>query len=240
MNFSTIQTGYCNAAGMGATGATGPPGPSGGSPGAPSLSLQANDGAGGFIGAGLLLWDKTIVSSTIFAGVGLDDCVFSGPSTVGSLRLYADIDSTGTPDTIEWSLDDGNTFNATMVPITASNSLIDGIVLTCGATTGHTSGDAWRAATGVLRQNPSFNNSGGVLRLPQFTSGAGLNSISVIPPGSGALYMSTIGIDGAQVVSGPLGILGTGLAGQATCWKTNEIISYCDSVVGAMGACTCH
>ncbi len=31
-----------------------------------------------------------------------------------------------------------------------------------------------------------------------------------------------------------------GLAGQAACWKTNGDLSYCESVVGVAGACTCH
>lgn len=31
-----------------------------------------------------------------------------------------------------------------------------------------------------------------------------------------------------------------GSAGQATCWKTNGQLSYCESVVGVAGACTCH
>lgn len=42
------------------------------------------------------------------------------------------------------------------------------------------------------------------------------------------------------VTVGSITINSGGSAGQALCWKTNTTLSYCDSVVGVSGGCTCH
>jgi len=54
------------------------------------------------------------------------------------------IDGTGTPDTFKWSNDGGATWVVTGVNIMeAAQHLEDGVVVTFGATTGHTVGDRW-------------------------------------------------------------------------------------------------
>lgn len=35
-------------------------------------------------------------------------------------------------------------------------------------------------------------------------------------------------------------VVANGLAGQTICWKTNTTLSYCTTVVGVDGTCTCH
>jgi hypothetical protein len=89
-----------------------------------------------------------VESGTIFTGVGLDDAVFSG-TFLGTTNeiITVTIDSTGGTDTFEWFLN--GVSQSTNVPITGSaQSLLTGISITFGATTGHTSGDSWRVGNG--------------------------------------------------------------------------------------------
>jgi hypothetical protein len=88
------------------------------------------------------------VGAEQFNGVGLDDCTISGNfngTWTNTLRIR--IDGTGTPDTFEWSIDGGSSWEATDVNITGSAQLLqDGLYVTFGATTGHTLNDYWDSA----------------------------------------------------------------------------------------------
>lgn len=89
--------------------------------------------------------DTIGADNTNFTGTGLDDAAFVGHyKGTSSQTYYVRIDSTGTPDTFEWSLDNFSTTEATGVAITGNpQELIDGISIEFTATTGHTLNDVW-------------------------------------------------------------------------------------------------
>ena len=88
------------------------------------------------------------VGAESFVGSGLDDCTISGNfngAWTNTLRIR--IDGTGTPDTFEWSIDNGSTWEDTDVEITGSPQYLqDGLWVEFGATTGHTLTDYWNSA----------------------------------------------------------------------------------------------
>jgi len=88
------------------------------------------------------------IPAALHSGSGLDDATLSGNfNGIWTDELRIRIDSTGTPDTFEWSIDGGSSWVATGVPITGSAQLLqDGIYVTFGATTGHTLNDYWYSA----------------------------------------------------------------------------------------------
>ena len=97
-------------------------------------------------------------ANTTFTGSGLDDAYFSGHYTgTTTTTYYVRIDSTGTPDTFEWSKDNFSTTEATGVAITgAAQTLDNGIEIDFGATTGHTSGDVWSGTAAPANVDTGF------------------------------------------------------------------------------------
>lgn len=85
------------------------------------------------------------VSVPVFSGAALNDLVVSGDFAGAADKDYVvKIDGTGSPDTFKWSDDGGATFVATNVPITGEAQLLsNGISVTFGATTGHSTNDQW-------------------------------------------------------------------------------------------------
>ncbi len=87
---------------------------------------------------------KSVVGTDIFTGAGLNDLTPGGTYTGSVTRTFkVEIDGTGTPDTIKYSVDGGTTWISTTMPITGTMYLLYGVTLTFGATTGHTSGNYW-------------------------------------------------------------------------------------------------
>jgi len=109
---------------------------------------------------------KSAVGAASFTGSGLNDMT-SGGTFLGAsaLNYKVQIDGTGTPNTFKWSDNGGASWNATGVPITGgAQTLNDGVTVTFGATTGHTSGDYWTFSTTVT--NPfSLQNAAGTRTL---------------------------------------------------------------------------
>jgi hypothetical protein len=92
----------------------------------------------------------TAIGSVVQTGAGLNDLTATAGSFTGNVaavNFVVQIDSTGTPDTFQWSVDGGVTFVATLVPITGvAQTLTHGsysIKITFAATTGHTLNDSW-------------------------------------------------------------------------------------------------
>ena len=87
-----------------------------------------------------------------FTGSGLNDLTVGGTySGASPLDYKVEIDGTGTPDTFKWSDDGGITWDASTVSITGSaQTLNNGVTVTFGATTGHTSTNNW-----VFKASPS-------------------------------------------------------------------------------------
>jgi hypothetical protein len=109
------------------------------------------------------------VGAEQFNGSGLDDCTISGNyNGTWDDTFRVRIDGTGTPDTFEWSIDGGSTWEETDVDCsTTAYHCQDGIYVTFGATTGHTLGDYWDSAIdpwGItlksLTANSNVYNSG--------------------------------------------------------------------------------
>ena len=89
----------------------------------------------------------TTPGPVFFTGTGLDDMTASGTFTGTANRSFRiQIDGVGTPDTFSWlkSAPTQTIPDATLVPISAgTTTLIEGMTITFGATTGHTVGDRW-------------------------------------------------------------------------------------------------
>ncbi len=83
------------------------------------------------------------ITNVSFAGAGLNDTTFTGiyTGTVAGV-LSIEIDATGAPDTYKWSIDGGP--EITGISITGGGQVVvDGVIVTFAATTGHTLGDLW-------------------------------------------------------------------------------------------------
>ncbi|MCK4384665.1 MAG: hypothetical protein KAW52_00235 [candidate division Zixibacteria bacterium] len=99
---------------------------------------------------------KAIVGSAAITGAGLDDLTPGGTYTGDEdITIRVEIDGTGTPDTIKWSEDGGQTWNTTTMPMTSTMYLPFGIELAWAATTGHTSGDYWEFTCDSLTVSPA-------------------------------------------------------------------------------------
>jgi hypothetical protein len=97
-------------------------------------------------------------SGTNFTGSGLDDAVFHGYfEGTTTTNYYVRIDSTGTPDTFEWSKDNFSTTEATGVAITGAEQALDNnITIEFLATTGHTLNDVWDGTAAPIAQDAGF------------------------------------------------------------------------------------
>ena len=97
-------------------------------------------------------------SGTNFTGSGLDDAVFHGYfEGTTTTNYYVRIDSTGTPDTFEWSKDNFSTTEATGVAITGAEQALDNnITIEFLATTGHTLNDVWDGTASPIAQDAGF------------------------------------------------------------------------------------
>jgi len=92
------------------------------------------------------------VSDEIFSGSGLDDLESSGTFTGNDPATYVVIlTGTATPNTFKWNKD-GGAFSADVNITGAAQSLSSGVVVTFGATTGHTVNDQWTIRAGITWQ----------------------------------------------------------------------------------------
>ena len=155
------------------------------------------------------------IGTDSFVGSGLDDLTLSGNfNGVWTNTLRIRIDGTGTPDTFEWSMDNGSTWEATDVPITGSAQLLqDGIYVTFAATTGHTLTEYWNAAIaswGIelksLTANSNVYNSGAIVGTTLPIRSVAASTFSVTDQASGVseatpariFVESTVGFAAAQ------------------------------------------
>lgn len=119
------------------------------------------------------------ISSTTFAGAGLDDGVYNGTYTGATLTYCAIIDGTGTPDTFKWGTNAGCDNGATTVAITGANqTLSSGAVIKFAATTGHTSADKWTATMTAATSLWQFQSATYDTLSPKSTA-------SAVAPGAG-------------------------------------------------------
>jgi len=106
---------------------------------------------------------SNVVELAVYYGLnGLDDLTSGGTYTgTDDIRYIIRIFSLGTPDTFEWSNDNGATFDdngGVGFPITGAAQIIeDGLEGTFGATTGHTLTDEWI----ISAKAANYNNLGG-------------------------------------------------------------------------------
>ena len=106
------------------------------------VTIYRGGGFTGSVACGDLAYATAAVAAVAFGGSGLDDATSGGTYTGEEKETFTvEIDSIGTPDTIKWKR--GNGAYTTGVAITGGNTLVDGVTITSGATTGHTLGDVW-------------------------------------------------------------------------------------------------
>ncbi len=128
LNAVGATTGGCNAiTGVGATGATGPAGPSGGSPGAPPLSVQTNNGAGGFSGsADFVFYPGQSPSVPVLAIVGTPGSITYGYKVVFRTPIGTSAASVeATIATGNAILDGTNYVSVTVPTCTVANTTVD-------------------------------------------------------------------------------------------------------------------
>lgn len=95
--------------------------------------------------------------STMFGGYGvLDDMTVDMDGYTGGLpkEFLIRISGTGTPDSLRFSVDRGATWSAAANITGSSQALADGVMVTFGATTGHTLGSYW-----MFTADPAFAGS---------------------------------------------------------------------------------
>lgn len=85
------------------------------------------------------------ISAAVFVGSGLNDMVTGGKYTgLSNKKFRVQIDTVAAVNTIRWSEDEGTTWVATGVPITAAAMpLKEGITVQFNVLTGHTLNDYW-------------------------------------------------------------------------------------------------
>ncbi len=84
------------------------------------------------------------VEREIWQGGTLDDVTSGGTYTATTMKRYrVKISTTGTPDQMQYSEDNGATWSVAS-SVTTTMSLSSGVTLTFGATTGHAANDEWR------------------------------------------------------------------------------------------------
>jgi hypothetical protein len=87
---------------------------------------------------------KSSIGSVTQTGSGLDDLTITGTYTGDEEKtIRVQIDGEGTPDTIKWSDDGGESWRSYTYELSTKMYLPWGVELNWGATTGHTSGDYW-------------------------------------------------------------------------------------------------
>lgn len=102
--------------------------------------------AGSGIGGSDLQWMHTPL---VFSGTGLNDLTHLGKATYpdnGLTYFQIKITATGTPDSFQYSMDNGATWNGSNIAITGAEQSIGGtkdVRIQFGATTGHTLNDRW-------------------------------------------------------------------------------------------------
>jgi phage tail sheath gpL-like len=79
---------------------------------------------------------------------GLNDCVLGtgpAPTFTGSLlrKFIIEISTEATPDTFKWSKDNGVNWTTGVSCSTSNITLVEGVTVKFGATTGHKAGDRW-------------------------------------------------------------------------------------------------
>lgn len=86
------------------------------------------------------------VGPTTHNGVGLNDATYGGTYTGSTTKTFrVKITSVGTPDTFQYSSDDGSTYNGTNINVTNTGpiTLTEGVTINFLNTTGHTLNEYW-------------------------------------------------------------------------------------------------
>lgn len=139
---------------------------------------------------------KAIVGAAVYTksnGTELDDLTPGGTHTGDEdITIRVQIDGTGTPDTIKWSEDGGETWNSETMPITSTMYLPFGIELAWGALTGHTTGDYWEFTCDALSVVPT-NQKVDLTSIPTSSDGqVDQRKIYRTQPGGAAYYLVAI------------------------------------------------
>ncbi len=86
--------------------------------------------------------------TTQTTGTGLNDATFGGVYSGGSTKTYAvKITAVGTPDSFQYSSDNGSSYNGVNIDIRSdgTQTLAEGVTIIFGATTGHTLNDVFKS-----------------------------------------------------------------------------------------------
>ena len=91
-------------------------------------------------------------------GSGLNDARYHGAYTGLTTKIFrVKITSIGTPDTFQWSDDDGNTYNGTDINISSDGPILltDGVKINFLNTTGHTLDEYWSMTASTISNSLS-------------------------------------------------------------------------------------
>jgi len=164
----------------------------------------------GVTGDNVRLFYCSIVGAVVLTGAGLDDFDVLG-RYLGTTKvdLRVKIDATGTPDTFTWSKDGGGSWEATGVPITGEEQVLEeGLTIIFAATTGHTLNDYWdcEVKPGFMINPRLEDGHGSESGDPSHTSEA--NSAAILSDTTGMLAnIISILADTTAILSDTTGIL---------------------------------
>lgn len=88
----------------------------------------------------------TSIGSVTFVGSGLNDLTAGGTPATEDAFVEVEIDGEGTPDTFKWRIN-GGAYTEGVAITGSAQALSNGVTVTFGATTGHTSGESWSFQT---------------------------------------------------------------------------------------------
>ena len=161
--------------------------------------------------------EEADIGTPTFVGTGNNDITISGNYN-GSIKdtLVVQIDATGTPDTFQWSLDDGLTWEETGVDCSVTDILLDhGIYVRWANASSHTLDDhwdsvltAWAVNLSGLTADNNVYGSGALIGTTLPIRDVGANVFSTVDQASGVsqgtpgrLWLkSTAGFSAAQTV----------------------------------------
>jgi 3-mercaptopyruvate sulfurtransferase SseA len=94
-----------------------------------------------------------ISTPTFTTATGTSDLVVGTVYTSGTNSTFTvEIDSVGTPDTFRWSLNSGATWTSAVAITGGAQTLVSGLTVSFGSTTGHALNDSW-TFTATARKN---------------------------------------------------------------------------------------
>jgi 3-mercaptopyruvate sulfurtransferase SseA len=118
-----------------------------------------------------------ISTPTFTTATGTSDLVVGSVYTSGTNSTFTvEIDSIGSPDTFRWSGNNGATWTSAVAITGSAQTLISGLTVSFGSTTGHTLNDIWTFSATARRNIEQYTTDGTACSATYTASGSITNS----------------------------------------------------------------